>query len=44
MEKIILNIVDDGDNILSKNLYFSELAGLYCMWKQSKADILGLCH
>lgn len=34
-----------GDNISAKNPYYSELTGLYWIWKNyTDADYLGLCH
>lgn len=36
---------DTGDNISAKNPYYSELTGLYWIWKNAAtADYLGLCH
>jgi len=33
-----------GDNISSKNPYYSELTALYYVWKNVEHNILGLCH
>lgn len=36
---------DTGDNISNKNAYYSELTGLYWVWKnKTDSDYLGLCH
>lgn len=35
---------DTGDNISYKNKYYSELTGIYWVWKNQQAGIIGCCH
>ena len=35
---------DTGDNISAQNCYFSELTGMYWVWKNTDADYVGICH
>ncbi len=35
---------DTGDNISSKNRFYSELTGIYWAWKNTRCDIVGTCH
>lgn len=35
---------DTGDNISAKNKYYSELTGIYWVWKNTNEDIVGSCH
>ena len=35
---------DSGDNISDQNCYYSELTGMYWVWKNSDADYIGICH
>ena len=35
---------DTGDNISSKNKYYSELTGIYWVWKNTRQEITGTCH
>lgn len=35
---------DTGDHISNKNKYYSELTGLYWVWKNTHSKIVGSCH
>ena len=35
---------DTNDNISSKNKYYSELTGIYWVWKNTRQEITGTCH
>ncbi len=35
---------DTGQNISSKNKYYSELSGLFWVWKNTNSAIVGSCH
>lgn len=35
---------NSGDNISTRNPYYSELTGTYWVWKNTRQDITGTCH
>lgn len=44
-EKRIADVLDStGDNISERNHRYSEMTAFYWMWKNAKADYLGICH
>ena len=44
-EQRIADVTDDaGDNISARNRHYSEMTAFYWMWKNAKADYLGICH
>ena len=43
-ERIAFVTDNTGDNISSRNRRYSEMTAFYWMWKNSRADYLGICH
>lgn len=43
-ENTIIPGDDSGDNISAKNPWYSELTGIYWVWKNTRQDITGTCH
>ena len=43
-EKFLVDVDHDGDNIDSLNPWYSELTGMYYLWKHCNDDIVGLEH
>ena len=35
---------NEGENISDKNYFYSELTGIYWIWKNTRQDITGSCH
>jgi hypothetical protein len=35
---------DSGDHISEQNCYYSELTGMYWVWKNVHSDVVGICH
>jgi hypothetical protein len=35
---------DTGENISEQNCYYSELTGMYWVWKNVESDLVGICH
>jgi hypothetical protein len=35
---------DSGDHISGQNCYYSELTGMYWVWKNVHSDVVGICH
>ena len=46
VSQLIPNMIrdDTGDNISERNFIYSELTGLYWVWKNTTDKVVGLCH
>lgn len=44
IEKTAFTGDDTGNNISAKNRYYSELSGIYWVWKNTNNEITGTCH